>query len=161
MSTSTFAKASIFVGTKLYPQGPGPAPQLADYTGDTYTQLSHVTSVGDFGDTAEPVKVMTISDARSYTMNGAASGGDMALECLFDGSDAGQALLQAARANGGNVNFKVQFADPVTLGTGTGTIAYFRGVVNGCQLKSGTANSAVMLVSKIGINSAATFVPAT
>jgi hypothetical protein len=96
MGVTVVSKALIFIGASTYPTDQQTPLALAGFTADTYTQIGKLTSIGDFGDTAEEIKVNTISDARVYKMKGQRDAGDMALEMLFDDADPGQIAIMAA-----------------------------------------------------------------
>lgn len=152
MGITATAKALIFIGATSFPTDQQTPPALADYTSDTYTAIGQVTTIGDFGDTAEEIKVNTISDDRTYKLKGQRDAGDLTLECAFNDADPGQRALLAAMVSDGNYSFKIVMNNPGAGGNGNTT--YFRGLVMSAQTKMGAANTAIMLTSKIAINTA-------
>ncbi len=153
MGITAVSKAQIFIGAATYPTAQQAPLALAGFTADTYTAIGNVTSIGDFGDTAEEIKVNTISDERVYKLKGQRDAGDFSLECAFNDADPGQVALMAAMQNDANYNFKIVMNNALTP-TGAGHTAYFQGMVMTAQTKLGAANAAVMLTAKVAINSA-------
>lgn len=146
------AKAAIYIGSTAYPTGQTTAPALADYTSEaSWTQIREITTIGDFGDSADEIKVNTIDDARVYKLKGPRDAGDLALECAFVDGDPGQQALLTAMVADANYSFKIVLNNPGA--TGKGTTTYFRGLVLSAQTKMGAANTAVMLSVKVAINS--------
>ena len=153
MGITAVAKALIYIGAATYPTDQQTPPALATFTADTFTQIGNVTSIGDFGDTAEEIKVNTISDGRVWKLKGQRDAGDFSLECAFNDADPGQIAIMAAMQSDLNYNFKIVMNDALTP-TGAGHTVYFQGLVTSAQTKMGAANAAVMLTSKIAINTA-------
>ena len=121
MSFSSTIKTKVFIGT------PKPAAVLADYDADTFTPISGLTNIGEFGDESEEIKFTTIEDGRVHKVKGSADAGSFEVEVARDVTDAGQIALRAASKASGVYNVKVVLDDAPA--GGKGTTFYFRGNV--------------------------------
>lgn len=147
-------------GTKIYIGTTVAATTVSAYAADTWTEVTGASDIGDFGDTANEIKIDIISDGRTHKAKGTFDAGTMQLKCAYNSTDAGQAALIAAVASPLGYNFKVVGNDKITSG-GTNSIAYFTAKVMSKSLGHGTANNVVMLNSSLAIDSAVLSVSAT
>ena len=156
MTALTFANN----GTKIYIGTTVAATTVSAYAADTYTEITGASDIGDFGDTANEIKIDIISDGRTHKAKGTFDAGTMTLKCAYNSTDAGQTALIAAVASPLGYNFKVVGNDKITTG-GTNSIAYFNAKVMSKSLGHGTANNIVMLNSSLAIDSPVLNVAAT
>lgn len=147
MSLFTAADAHVYIGTTA------DASDETDFAADTYTEITPVETIGDFGDQAQDVTFTGITDSRTQHVKGSTDAGTMQLTCAWKASDAGQIALKAAFDSPLDYNFKVVFNDPATV-NGTGTTVYFRGKVMSFRRVLGTGpNNVIKLQANVGINS--------
>ena len=140
-------------GSKLYLGTTAAAETLTQFQADTYTEVSEVEDLGEFGDESELITFASLSDGRMRKLKGVRDAGDMAIVCGDDVSDAGQDAMDAAEADTLDYNFKVVLNDKLTLG-GTPSEHYFRGKVISQRRNVGTANNVVRKNFTVAINSA-------
>lgn len=154
MAIFTIADAKVYIGTTTA------AADETDFAADTYTEITPVETIGDFGDTATDVPFTGLSDGRTQHLKGSKDAGTMQLTCGWDSSDAGQTALKAAFASPNDYNFKILFNDAPE--GGTGSVTYFRGKVMSFSRVLGTGpNNVIKLQANIGINSDQIEVPAS
>lgn len=127
----------------------------AEYEADTYTSVSKVQSIGEFGDEREIVRFAGLSSGRAEKARGIADAGDLAVIYADVTGDAGQLAIEAAYAATSQAtdefNFRVQLNDQISTNP---TTYYFRGRVTTLRLQE-TSNDAVVLVrAVVGINTA-------
>ena len=142
-------------GCKIY-IGPAVASAVdteAEFEALSYTEISQVQDMGEFGDAIEDLTYSPINDSRVYHEPGSVSGGMLSLILSYDGSDAGQTALKAAAAAYSDYAFKIWF--PGNPGAPpTEEVFYFRGQVLGFRNKVGTADNILAVASDIVIISA-------
>jgi hypothetical protein len=146
MTISTGSGVQIFIGTTIS------AENLSQYLSDSYTEISEVEDLGEFGDEAEEVTFASLADGRLRKLKGVRNAGTMALIVGDDPADAGQAALVTAEADVLDYNFKVVLNDKLT-DSGTPSEHYFRGKVMSKRLAVGTVNNVLRRTFNIGVNS--------
>ena len=141
MAIQSSAGASLSIGTTAA------ATTAAEYASDTYSAVGFLESIGDFGDTWNPISFTGLSDARVQKLKGSQDGGDVSFTFAFDDTDAGQAALMVAHADAtGNYNIKVEFSG--------GEIRYFKAQIMQLSESAPNADSILMVNASMSINSA-------
>ena len=141
MAIQSSAGASLSIGTTAA------ATTEAEYAADTYSAVGFLESIGDFGDTWNPISFTGLSDARVQKLKGSQDGGDVSFTFAFDDTDAGQAALMVAHADAtGNYNIKVEFSG--------GEIRYFKAQIMQLSESAPNADSILMVNASMSINSA-------
>ena len=141
MAIQSSAGASLSIGTTAA------ATTAVEYASDTYSAVGFLESIGDFGDTWNPISFTGLSDARVQKLKGSQDGGDVSFTFAFDDTDAGQAALMVAHADAtGNYNIKVEFSG--------GEIRYFKAQIMQLSESAPNADSILMVNASMSINSA-------
>ncbi len=141
MAIQSSAGASLSIGTTAA------ATTAVEYASDTYAAVGSLESIGDFGDTFNPVTFTGLSDSRVQKLKGSQDGGDVSFTFAFDEADAGQAALLVAHADtSGNYNIKVAFSG--------GEIRYFKAQIMQLSESAPNADSILMVNASMSINSA-------
>lgn len=149
------ANARIFIGTTV------PAADESDFLADTYVEVLHTESFGDFGDTATDIPFTGLGDDRTQHLKGSVDASVVALQVARDDTDPGQLAMIAAFGTKTDYNFKIVWANNVTA-MGAGGLTFFRGKVMSRQFVNGTGpNNVAKQTLSIGINSAQIQVPPT
>lgn len=124
---------------------------LADFAGNSWTEISWVESIGAFGDKSAEITFDAIGEQRTQKLKGTRNAGNLALVCGVDSGDAGQAALRAAEATPNDYGIRVDF-DDAALG-GTPSQRFFIAKVMSAEEQLDGANNVVKLNSGLGINS--------
>ena len=105
----------------------------AEFEALSYTEISQVQDLGEFGDTAEELTFEVIHDDRLQSRKGSVDGGILPLVLSYDLGDAGQAALKAASASRSNYAFKILFGgdEPVEAFYFRGRVLSFRKEIGG------------------------------
>lgn len=134
-------------GTTLSLGTTAAATTAAEFASDTYAAIGFLESIGDFGDTFNPVSFTGLSDSRVQKFKGSADGGDVSFTFAFDDTNAGQAALMVAHADAtGNYNIKVTFPG--------GEIRFFKAQIMQLSESAPNADSILMVNASMSINSA-------
>ncbi|ABA81380.1 hypothetical protein GQF56_15515 [Rhodobacter sphaeroides] len=130
------------IGTLIYASTalPAAATETA-YGGLTWTAVGEVTEVPEYGGSAEVVNHTPLATGITQKYHGAVNYGSMQIPLAFNSTDAGQAILEAARKNRNRIAFKIAFPKIDPLST-EGAADYFQGKVFGFT-KSAPANGVV------------------
>jgi hypothetical protein len=138
-------------GCRLYigPVAGASVDTEAEFEALSYTEISQIQDLGEFGDTAEELTFEVIHDERLQSRKGSVDGGILPLVLSYDLGDAGQAALKAASVSRSNYAFKILFGgdEPVEA-------FYFRGLVLSFRKEIGGADNVLSVASDIAINSA-------
>jgi hypothetical protein len=148
-------------GTKVFiapAQAAEPANATA-YAALTWTEIKLVENAGEYGDEAGAVTFASLGDSRTRKGKSARDAGTMTLVCGYDGTDPGQAAMEAAEKTNSNYPFKVSLPNRLTPG-GTDEINYFTGLVMSRRKNVGTNDNVVRRTYAVAINSGITEVPA-
>lgn len=148
-------------GSKIYIGTTAVCATTSAYAADTWAEIGGASEIGDYGDTANEIKIDIISDGRTHKAKGTFDAGTMTLKCAYNSADTGQVALIAAVADPKGYNFKVVGNDKITPTTGTNSISYFNAKVMSKAIGRGTANNIVMLNSSLAIDSSVLNVAAT
>lgn len=142
-------------GAKLYIGGALAAKStdfvVGDFTGETWTQINQLESLGSFGDTATEITMDILSEARTQRIKGTRSAGTMEVVAGIDYADAGQLAAIAAEKTRYDFAFKLEFNDAPS--GGTPSERYFVAMVGGATEQLDTANNVMKLNLSLWINS--------
>jgi hypothetical protein len=152
MTVLTSTRCKIYIG----PTAADTVDTSGEFAALSYTEISQVQNMGEFGDAFNDISVAHLNDGRQQHYKGIADAGVMNLVLSYDGTDAGQIALLAAAADTTSANyaFKVTFNNEGTGSPQNPETFYFRGTV-GSQRRGGlTPDSVITLNADIRINSA-------
>ncbi|RWB66575.1 hypothetical protein [Mesorhizobium sp.] len=116
------AGAKFYIGTTLDVDFTSYASALADFQADTYTEVTPMETIGDFGDSSTDVKFLGIGDSRARHLKGSKDAGVQQLTAGFDASDAGQVAMKAAYLSPQDFNAKIVFNDAPVARSATFTV---------------------------------------
>lgn len=125
----------------------------ADFTAQTWTEITGTEDLGTAGDKADVISVKLIGSSRTKKLLGTKDAGSMTVVCALDASDAGQLAAIAACTSQALSAFKLEFPDK---GTGTGatpTTRYFAAYVSGAEEGYSSADNEIKLTLHLEINS--------
>lgn len=151
------AGSKVYIGQSISPKSSDFT--AADFSGESWTEISWVENIGSFGDKSAEITFDAIGETRTQKLKGTRNAGTMALVVGIDYGDVGQIALRAAEATPNDYAFKVQFND-APLG-GTPSLRYFIAKVMSAEEQLDSANSVVKLNAGLGINSNIVRVSAT
>lgn len=158
MAITATAGATLAIGTEGFI--PSPDNDSSAYGTDTYVAIGEIETMGEIGDEATVIEVLTIGDARTRNLKGSRNAGVMTVTCIRDDEDAGQQAMILAEASSLPYPFKIVINNKATA-MGTGAIRYFRGLVTSKREALGGANDPVKITFNVGVNTAVTSVAAT
>ena len=142
-------------GAKLYIGGALAAKStdfvVGDFTGETWTEVKELESIGSLGDTVTEITFDALSESRTKRLKGTRSAGTMEVVCGIDYADAGQLAVIAAEKTDNDYAFKLEFDDAPT--GGTPSERYFVAMVGGAAEQLDTANNVMKLNASLWINS--------
>jgi hypothetical protein len=124
---------------------------LADFDGQTWTEIKNLDSIGTFGDTSQGITRSIVGESRDKTLKGTRNAGTFEVVANLDLTDAGQLALIAAEKTDDNYAVKI-VANDAPAG-GTPSERYFIGLVLSAAEGRGGANDVVVLNGSIAINS--------
>jgi len=146
---STVSKTKIFIGTSK-----------PDAASDAYTEITGITDIGEFGDTAEAVKVLTIDAGRVRKLKGARDAGSFEITVERNMADAGQIAVRAAAATSYEFNIKIEGPDRPNDAAGSKpTMQFLRGLVSD-KTKFGDANAILSQIFLFDLTAAPITIPA-
>ena len=146
---STVSKTKVYIGTSK-----------ADPVTDTYTAITGITDIGEFGDSAEIVKVLTVDAGRVRKLKGARDAGSFEITVERSMADAGQIAVRAAAATDLEFNLKIEGPDVPNANAGSKpTTQFLRGLVSD-KTKFGDANAILSQVFSFELTAAPVTVPA-
>lgn len=134
---------SATTGAKIY-IGPvnTTASDASDYSGLSYTEITPVESIGEFGDQASTIEFTALGDARVRKRKGVRNAGDLNIVVGHDPLDAGQLAMVAAEATEFTYAMKVVLADGADAND-TDSVFYFRALVSSARVNVGEANAII------------------
>jgi hypothetical protein len=125
----------------------------AEFEALSYTEISQVQDMGEFGDAVEDLTYSAVDDSRVYHVPGSVSAGILSLVLSYDGTNAGQAALKAAAAAWSDYAFKIELGGTPGVPPAEDAL-YFRGQVLGFRNHVGSADNVIAAKSDIVIISA-------
>jgi hypothetical protein len=156
--------ADVFTatGTKVFiaPSVTATPANAAAYALLTWTEVTLLESVGEYGDSSSIITAAVIGDGRMRKAKGARDAGEMSLVLFPKGGDAGQLALIAAEATYNTYPIKVVLPNRLT-GVGTDEINYFVGLVTSKRRNVGGNDNIVRDTFNVAVNSAVTVTDAT
>lgn len=156
--------ADIFTatGAKFYigPSVAATPANAAAYAALSWTEVTLVESLGDYGDESAEVTGAALGDGRMRKAKGARNAGTVELVAFHAADDLGQQAVEAAEATYNNYAFKVVLPNRLTTG-GTDQIDYFKGLVRSKRMSVGNNDNLVRKHYSIALNSAITTVAPT
>jgi hypothetical protein len=154
MAVGTFSGAKVYIGgTDRFTDAPG-------YDGETWTEISEVANIGEFGPEANVLTYQTIGDEIVRKSKGTRDNGDLVLRYGYDGFDSGQNALRAAEDTKFIYNFKIELADKLDSND-TNTIYYFGAIVGSAKNQGGGNEDFVEEASTLGITTEIVYVAPT
>lgn len=129
------------------------ADTSTDYSGLSYTEITPVESIGEFGDQAATIEFTALGDARVRKRKGVRNAGDLNVVCGNDPLDPGQLAAIAAEETDFTYAFKVELADAADAND-TDSVFYFRALVSSARLNVGAANEIIKRNFAVLIDSA-------
>lgn len=127
---------------------------VADFTSQTWTEITGVESLGTIGDQAQAITQSIVGEARDKTIKGTRNAGTMELVVAIDYADAGQLAAIAAEKTPHDYAFKIEFNDkPATGASPKNSLRYFVGKVMSAAEVLDQANNVMKLNLSVAINS--------
>lgn len=131
-------------------------PEPADLTASTFAALTwvQVLGVGNLGETGSKTDILnydTWDTSVRQKAKGITDAGSPTLEVARIAADAGQIALRAAALTNFAYAFKIMRNDPATVGSGTPTIIYNRGLVVGPTRPNGKNEDFDLEVFTLGL----------
>jgi hypothetical protein len=156
--------ADVFTatGTKIHiaPSVSATPANAAAYAALTWTEITLVENIGEYGDQSSIITAAVIGDGRMRKAKGARDAGEMAVIVFPKGSDAGQTALIAAEATFDTYPFKVTLPNRLS-GAGTDEINYMVVLVTSKRRNVGANDNIVRDTFNLAVNSAITVTAAT
>lgn len=143
------AGAKLYIGSATAVQGFD--FDASDFTGETWTEIKEIESLGSVGDTAQEITFDTVEARRTHRLKGNRSAGTMEVVCGIDYADAGQVAAIAAEKTDDNYAFKIEFNDAPTGGTPSERI--FVAMVGAASEQLDGANNVMKLNLSLWVNS--------
>ena len=150
---TTTARSKLSLGTTAA------ATDASTFAADTYTAISHVEDVGEFGTETSITEGVFVDADFVRKLAGSRNSGTMNIVCAFDASDAGQIAAKAASETDFAYNFKVELSDKPEA-AGTNTVFYFRAFVASAKIQGGGADDITKITFALAIDGAILEVPA-
>ena len=134
-------------GAKIYVVDNAGLPGTFDeagYAALTYVECGYITEIPEFGESYNINTLSILGSRIVIKAKGSVDPGQMTLPMVRVPSDAGQAVLNAARADDRSYTFKVTISDDFTPSTGHPTTLYFAGKISGYPMNIGGVDGFVM-----------------
>ena len=154
MTIGTTAKARVYIGSAN-----ATISDLVDFEADTYTEISDVIDLGEWGPEAKVLEYTRLSDADVRRLKGSIDSGSIKLIVARNTTDAGQNKARAAVEDYLPYAIKIELNDKPTP-TGENTVYYMRAVVGGAQNEFKDADNIVKTTITLGIDGAILEIPA-
>lgn len=120
----TSSGTKFFISTTVPPAATDTITELEALT---YTEVTGITNLGDYGDEANLVDLEVLGDGRVRHLMGARDAGTMNITVAHDKYDAGQKAMRLAMNAGQEYAFKIELLDGID--PDPGTKQYFIGPV--------------------------------
>lgn len=151
--------ADVFTatGAKLYiaPSVSAVPANAAAYAALTWTEITLLESIGEYGDQSSIITAAVLGDGRMRKAKGARDAGEMAIVAFPKSTDAGQLAIEAAEGTYETYPFKVVLPNRLT-GGGTDEINYFIALVTSKRTNVGANDNIVRRNYNVAVNSAIT-----
>lgn len=134
-------------GAKIYVVDSAGLPATFDeagYEALTYVECGYITEIPEFGESYNINTLSILGSRIVIKAKGSVDPGQMTLPMVRVPSDAGQTILNAARADDRSYTFKVTISDDFTPITGHPTTLYFTGKISGYPMNIGGVDGFVM-----------------
>lgn len=120
----------------------------------SWVEVGEVENLGEFGDSSEIVRFLSLSDGRVRKSRGTKDAGDMSVSMAYDSANQGQTNLRTAADLTTNVkyNFKVELNDAPAGDAPTPTRFTFKAIPQGYRVNVGAANGTVMMSCTLAID---------
>ena len=150
----TATGAKVFIAPS---QATTPA-NAAAYALLTWTEITFLESIGEYGDSSSIVTAAVLGDGRMRKAKGARDAGEMPIVSFPKGDDPGQLALIAAEGTYNFYPFKVELPNKLTSPAGANELNYFMGLVTSKRRNVGANDNIVRDTYNIAVNSAITYV---
>ena len=146
-------------GARLYvaPSAAAEPANAAAYAALTYTEVTMIESIGEYGDESSSIDFAVLGDGRVRKAKGARNAGALAVTVAHIADDPGQLAIESAEATYLNYPIKVELPNKLTT-SGTNEINYLYGLVMSKRLNVGGNDNVVRKTYNIGVNSKITTV---
>jgi len=118
--------ASAGVTISIGPVADESINDLGDFGNLSYTAIGEVESIGEFGDSSNPITFTALSDARVTKVKASRNAGGFTITMARDTQDAGQIALRAAEKTKFDYAVKVEYNDDSEGSPSQKSIQYFR-----------------------------------
>lgn len=126
----------------------------ADFSSQTWTEITKWTQMGDFGDTNNVVSLQVIGEGRDKDQKGTANAGDMQNVFAAVDSDPGQIALRAAAKVKANYAVRIDMNDAPSVGASPKPgQRFFIALIMSARDTGGGANTVRSLNATFNINS--------
>jgi hypothetical protein len=100
-------------GVRFYASASTPATfDAVGYAALSWTEVNHITSIGESGPAREVVRLQILKDGRTQKFPGMIDDGSLPVEVAYDSADAGQNMLRAnVKSLTNKMSFKTVFPD--------------------------------------------------
>ena len=98
---------------------------VVEFAALSYTLVGEIESIGEFGDTVNPITFTSIDDERVRKFKGSRNAGTIALTLGRDTTDTGQIALRAALDTKFDYAIKIEHADRSSGSPSSNSIQYF------------------------------------
>jgi len=154
LNTYTAAGTDVAIGTTLdIDLTLADSAIITAFAADTYTEVSLVEDVGEFGDEATAVTFTALKDGRVRKSKGSRDAGTVALVCARSPSDPGQDILRTAEKSPLDYNLRITLNDQLTE-AGDPSVYYMRVKVMSQRTAVGSVDNVIRTTFNLGINSA-------
>ncbi len=150
MAIFTTAGSKFYIGGPLDPNY-SEALIESDFTGQVWTEVAPLESIGSFGDTANEVTFTSIGEGRVNKLKGSRDAGVIELVAGLDYGDSGQTAMLAAEATPNSYACRVVFND-APLG-GSPSQRLFVGMVMSAAEQLDGADNVMKVNFRVAVNS--------
>jgi hypothetical protein len=152
MTIYATAGSKLYIGAAIEQQSDDFV--AADFTSQTWTEVTGLEGLGSIGDTSQAVTIDLINESRQKTLKGTRSAGNMEVVCAVDPTDAGQLALIAAEKSKSDFAFRLVLNDAPTSGSSpTPSERLFIAKVMSQSEQLDQANSIMKLNATLAVNS--------
>jgi hypothetical protein len=149
----TATGAKVFIA----PAQPTIPVDAAAYAALTWTEITLLESIGEYGDQSSVVTAAVLGDGRMRKAKGARDAGEASIVAFPKATDPGQLAIIAAESTYNLYPIKVVLPNRLVAG-GTDEINYFMGLVTSKRRNIGANDNIVRDTYGIAVNSAITYV---